>query len=99
MTTSRAEAREQLHGLQGVACGMPGCTNAWTDTAHIQGAGMGGSPSRNAMANYVGLCRSCHDTFDGRELAGRQYMLRRLMGEVVAADRAAYARRHRGVPV
>ncbi len=63
---TRAELREQLHGLQGLACGMPGCGNPWTDTAHIQGAGMGGVPSRNVAANVVGLCRSCHDIFDGR---------------------------------
>jgi hypothetical protein len=92
---TRSQLREELHSAQGVACGMPGCTNAWTDTAHIRGTGMGGAPSRNTVANVVGLCRSCHDTFDGRELAGRQFMLRRLMAEVVAYERAAYAKRYR----
>ena len=71
---------------------MPTCVNDWTDVAHIQGSGMGGQPSTYMIENLVGLCRSCHDTFDGRELAGRQHMLRELMFVHVAAMREAKKR-------
>lgn len=41
---------------------------------------MGGVPSlRDRPQLVVGLCRSCHDIFDGRTMSGRQRMLRELM--------------------
>ena len=30
-------------------------------------------------SNLVGLCHACHDVFDGRNMGGRQDMMRRLM--------------------
>ena len=72
---------------------MPSCVNEWTDPAHIHGSGMGGRISTYSIENMVGLCRGCHDTFDGRDLAGRQHMLRELMGEYVKTMREARAKR------
>lgn len=84
------ELRRQLLRVQGARCAMPACSEPWVDVAHIAGSGMGGRPSTYNLANVAGLCRSCHDTFDGRQMAGRQELLRRLL--------AAYTqevRRHR----
>ena len=79
--------REDLTAWQGVLCAMPRCRNDWTDPAHIDASGMGGRPSTYSIENMVGLCRSCHDTFDGRTLQGRQAMLRQLLAAHVTATR------------
>lgn len=85
--------KEDLRDLQGYQCAMPWCVNEWTDAAHIDGSGMGGRVSTYTSGNMVGLCRSCHDTFDGRDLQGRQYMLRRLLAAHVETERNAKALR------
>ena len=90
--TTTLSLDEQVLARQGPDCIIPGCTEPWTDKAHIQPSGMGGRPSLNRADNLVGLCRHHHDVFDGRELAGRQNLLRQLMkslAERVAADRKA----------
>lgn len=83
--------KEDLRAWQGYQCGMPSCINEWTDAAHIQGSGMGGRISTYSIENMVGLCRGCHDTFDGRDLQGRQAMLRDLLGEHVRSMRVRAA--------
>ena len=100
MTRTAAQRREVMHqlrqdleGWQGYQCAMPWCTNPWSDPAHIDGSGMGGRPSTYNIENMAGLCRSCHDTFDGRDLAGRQYMLRQLLAAHVKVSRDAVTRR------
>jgi hypothetical protein len=40
---------------------------------------MGGQPSTYRASNLVGLCHHHHDVFDGRDMYGRQRMLRQLM--------------------
>jgi len=70
---------DAIHARQGAQCLIPGCPNRWTEKAHIWPSGMGGQPSTYRAENLVGLCRQCHDIFDGRNLAGRQHMLRLLM--------------------
>ncbi len=85
--------KEDLWTWQGLQCGMPWCTNEWTDAAHIDGSGMGGRISTYEIENMVGLCRSCHDTFDGRDLAGRQHMLRQLLAAHVTCNRLRVAKR------
>ncbi len=80
--------REDLNHWQGMLCAMPNCENAWVDVAHIHGSGMGGRISTYSIENVVGLCRPCHDTFDGRDLQGRQLMLRDLLSEWVRSSRA-----------
>lgn len=62
---------------QGPHCLM--CDQPWTEKAHIWPSGMGGQPSMLRASNLVGLCHRCHDIFDGRDMAGRQNMMRRLM--------------------
>ena len=86
------QLKEDLRAWQGLQCAMPSCVNEWTDAAHIQGSGSGGRISTYTIENMVGLCRSCHDTFDGRDLAGRQHMLRELMFVHVSAMREAKAK-------
>lgn len=89
--------REDLDSWQGSRCAMPGCTDSWTDPAHIEGSGSGGRRSTYSIENMVGLCRYHHDVFDGRDLAGRQRMLRDLMREYVKHQRAETARRRKRV--
>lgn len=84
-----AEAKEQLVQLQGLLCGVPGCGMPWTDVAHIWGSGSGGRLSTYTVDNLVGLCRPCHDAYDGRVLQARQLLLRRLMAAVVREGRKA----------
>ncbi len=85
--------KEDLRTWQGYQCGMPWCINEWTDAAHIDGSGMGGRISTYSIENMVGLCRTCHDTFDGRDLQGRQRMLRDLLAEYVKTERDTKAKR------
>ncbi len=96
MTFDRREAmdriRRDLEAWQGHQCAMPWCTNPWSDPAHIDASGMGGRPSTYSIENMVGLCRSCHDTFDGRDLQGRQAMLRSLLAAHVKTSRDAVAK-------
>ena len=73
------DVRGEVLLAQGPACAMPGCTQPWAQLAHVQPSGMGGRPSTYTASNLAGLCVPCHDIFDGRQLAGRQEMLRRLM--------------------
>ena len=42
--------------------------------------------------NLVGLCRHCHDMFDGRDMQGRQRLMRLLM-----ESRRDLMELHRGV--
>jgi len=75
---------------QGPGCIVPHCTSLWTQKAHIEGSGHGGRPSTYNPENLVGMCRPHHDIFDGRDMAGRQRMLRDLMrvhADRVRADR------------
>lgn len=76
---------------QGTECLVPGCSDPWTDRSHVEPSGMGGRPSLRNPENLVGLCRHHHDVFDGRELHGRQHMLRILMKHL--ADSVAVARK------
>ena len=78
---------DQMLTLQGPACLLPDCTDPWVDKAHIEPSGMGGQPSLSNPENLVGLCRYHHDVFDGRELHGRQRMLRTLMRFAAAVIR------------
>ena len=74
---------------QGRSCLM--CSEPWTEKAHIWPSGMGGRPSMLRIDNLVGLCHGCHDVFDGRNMAGRQNMMRRLMEskrDLVASEMA-----------
>jgi 5-methylcytosine-specific restriction endonuclease McrA len=64
---------------QGLTCLIPGCDQPWTERAHIWPSGLGGQPSTYRPDNLVGLCKGCHDIFDGRDMHGRQRMLRLLM--------------------
>ena len=77
MTEPSADA--DILTRQGPTCLIPGCGEAWSEKAHIWPSGMGGRPSMLAPGNRVGLCHGCHDIFDGRDMAGRQRMLRLLM--------------------
>ncbi len=84
-TRAKTMAEIWLHIMvtQGSVCVIPGCDEPWTDPAHIDASGMGGRPSTNVEGNIVGMCRSCHDVFDGRVLQGRQHMLRVLLAALV----------------
>ena len=68
---------DDIRARQGSSCLC--CEHQWVDRAHIWPSGMGGRPSMLKAGNLVGLCRRCHDIFDGRDLQGRQRMMRRLM--------------------
>jgi hypothetical protein len=90
---SELELTEEIIRRQGTDCIVPDCSEPWTDKAHIEASGMGGRPSLRTPENNVGLCRPHHDRFDGRELTGRQHLLRQLMRSLadrVAADRKAF---------
>lgn len=54
------------------------CPEPWADLAHVEPSGMGGRNNRTPD-NLVGLCRTCHQIFDGHQLQGRQRMMRDLM--------------------
>ena len=86
------QLREDIRTWQGLHCIMPSCINEWTDAAHIHGSGMGGRISTYTIENVVGMCRSCHDTFDGRDLQGRQAMLRDLLDRYARFQRAVAAK-------
>jgi hypothetical protein len=75
----RSAIDSALFSRQGPYCVIPGCPELWTERAHIWPSGMGGRPSTYRADNLVGLCRPHHDIFDGRQLQGRQHMLRQLM--------------------
>ena len=76
----RTDLNETIRARQGYECLIPGCHERWSEKAHIWGRRMGGVPSlRDNPDLVVGLCRSCHDIFDGRSMHGRQRMLRLLM--------------------
>jgi 5-methylcytosine-specific restriction endonuclease McrA len=70
---------EAILARQGPLCLISDCGKPWTEKAHIWPSGMGGQPSTYRPDNLVGLCRYCHDVFDGRDMHGRQRMLRQLM--------------------
>jgi hypothetical protein len=77
--TRAAQLDLELISQQGATCLMPGCSEPWAQKAHIVPSGMGGRPSTFEADNLVGLCVYHHDVFDGRQLEGRQLMLRTLM--------------------
>lgn len=79
---------ETILARQGPHCLIPGCDQLWTEKAHIWPSGMGGQPSTYRADNLVGLCHGCHDIFDGRDMHGRQRMLRQLM-EILRDTQAA----------
>ena len=79
---------EQLHARQGPLCLIPDCGEPWTEKAHIWPSGMGGLPSTYRASNLVGLCHQHHDIFDGRDMHGRQRLLRQLM-EILRDQQAA----------
>lgn len=84
------EMRDSIMARQGAECLVPDCPDPWVDGAHIEPSGAGGRPSTYTPKNIIGLCRFHHDVFDGRELHGRQRLLRVLMRSLadrVAADR------------
>lgn len=68
---------DSILARQGPSCLC--CSEPWTEKAHIWPSGMGGQPSTYRADNLVGLCHHCHDIFDGRDMHGRQRMLRQLM--------------------
>lgn len=76
---SDAELNALVLELQGSKCLMPDCDDPWQEKAHCEPSGMGGRPSTKTPENLVGLCKHHHDVFDGRDLHGRQRMLRLLM--------------------
>ena len=82
-TAAMKAARDIILDRQGIRCVMPDCDELWSDAAHVEPSGLGGRPSTNVAENLVGLCRTCHDIFDGRRLQGRQHMLRVLMAALV----------------
>ena len=75
--SSIVDVNDIILARQGPHCLM--CGEPWTEKAHIWPSGMGGQPSTYRPDNRVGLCHGCHDIFDGRNLAGRQRMMRQLM--------------------
>ncbi len=79
---------DALLARQGPHCLIPDCGEPWTEKAHIWPSGMGGQPSTYRAENLVGMCRHHHDVFDGRDMAGRQRMLRQLM-EILRDHNAA----------
>lgn len=79
--------RIELFRVQGSICAIPSCREGWTDVAHIDGSGSGGRPSTYRIDNVAGLCRGCHDILDGRNLSGRQALLRELLRTVVNVER------------
>jgi hypothetical protein len=79
IVTERPTIDAALLARQGPMCLIPDCGEPWTERAHIWPSGMGGQSSMLRADNLVGLCHQHHDIFDGRELHGRQHMLRQLM--------------------
>lgn len=77
--TDRTALDTALFARQGPWCLIPGCHEPWTERAHIWPSGLGGRPSTYRADNLVGLCHWHHDIFDGRQLEGRQRLMRLLM--------------------
>ena len=82
--------QERITALQGTRCAIPTCRQPWVDLAHIAASGMGGRKSTYTEDNLVGMCRPCHDIYDGRDLKGRQAMLRDLLLYVVRMERGRF---------
>ncbi len=92
---------EEITQLQGTHCIVPTCISAWVDKAHIlEPSGLGGRPSTWVIGNLAGMCRPCHQIFDGHVLQGRQRMLRDLLWFVMhqtRQDRALLATQEPGL--
>jgi len=65
-----SELRAQLVELVGFGCEWPGCDDRGEQMAHLTHRGMGGSSTRNTIANVMWLCVRHHDCLDGRTALG-----------------------------